>query len=286
MIDRLPRLAGDLLEEWVLTPDGAARHGSHSLVVPVRTAEGEPAVLKVTSTGGEESRFEHLVLQRWGGRGAVRLLRADPRRRALLLDRAGPEDLRDHWDVQACEVVAGLYARLHGPALPQLPPLTTYVERWTDRLAALPRSAPLPHRLVEQAVSLGRAFVDDPASTGRIVHGDLHYAHVLAGPAGEWLAISPKPLSGDPHYEPAPMLWNRFEELVGPGSGQSVRTGVRQRFHTLVDVGGLEEDRARDWVVVRMLARACSSLHQPGGPTPADEDRITTCVTIAKAVQD
>ena len=63
--------------------------------------------------------------------------------------------------------MAGLYARLHVPALPQLRPLTSYVERWTDDLGRLPRSAPIPRRLVEQAVSLGRDLVADPASAAR-----------------------------------------------------------------------------------------------------------------------
>ena len=63
--------------------------------------------------------------------------------------------------------------------------------------------------------------------------------------------IDPKPMSGDPHYELAPMLWNRYDELAG-----DVRDGLRRRFHTLVDHAGLDEDRARDWVVVRMVLNA------------------------------
>ena len=58
----------------------------------------------------EESEHEHLALRHWDGRGAVQLLRADPHRRALLLDRLRPEDLTEIWDLEACEVVAGLYA--------------------------------------------------------------------------------------------------------------------------------------------------------------------------------
>ncbi len=119
----------------------------------------------------------------------MRLLRADPGRRAMLLERLDPTDLADIWDVEACEVVGGLYADLHVPAPPQLRTLTSYVGRWTERLAALPRDAPLPRRLVEQAVSLGRELVADPASVGTMIHGDLHYENVLGstrpeGPAG------------------------------------------------------------------------------------------------------
>ena len=131
----------------------------------------------------------------------------------MLLERLHQRDLTELWDLEACEIVAGLYARIHVPALPQLRPQTAYVERWTDDLARLPSNAPIPHRLVEQAVSLGRDFVSDPASVGTMIHGDLHYENVLAADREPWLVIDPKPTSGDPHYEVAPLLWNRWEEL-------------------------------------------------------------------------
>lgn len=249
-------LVAELLEEWQLTPDGEPTG-----VVPVRTAGGRPAVLKVGA-----AEHEHLVLQHWHGNGAAQLLRADPRRAALLLERLHPEDLRDHWDVEACEIVAGLYTRLHVPAPPQLPRLSEAVVRWTAGLVG----TALPRRLVEQAVALGRGFATDDATDGLLLHTDLHYGHVLAGDREPWLAIAPEPLSGDPHYEVAPLLWNRWDELDG-----DVRRGVRARFHAAIDAAMLEEDRARDWVVLRAVLRAAE--------VPA---WATRCIAIAKSVQD
>jgi streptomycin 6-kinase len=285
-VDGLPALVEGLLEEWQLTTDGWMMHGFVALVVPVRTTSNRPAVLKV-SFPDEESEHEHLALQHWHGRGAVQLLRADPHRSAMLLERLHPERLDDVSDLGACEVVAGLYAQLHVPALPQLRLLTAYVDRWADDLAALPRGAPLPRRLVEQAISLSRDFVSDPSSTGTLVHGDLHYENVMAADRQDWLAIDPKPVSGDPHYEVAPMLWNRFDELATT-TGQGVRSGVRARFHTLVDHAGLDEQRARDWVVVRMMDNACWRLRDESGTERIgpDEEYLTMCIAIAKAVQD
>jgi len=275
-VERLPKLAGGLLEEWQLSVDGSPSNGYCSLVLPVRTTGGRPSVLKI-GFPGDESEHEHLALQHWHGQGAVELLRADPHRSAMLLERLHPENLNDLWDLEACEIVAGLYGRLHVPAPPQLRTLTSYIERWGGDLAGLPRNAPVPRRLVEQALSLGRDFVADPASTGTMIHCDLHYENVLAGDREPWLVIDPKPVSGDPHYELSPMLWNRMEELEG-----DLRNGLRRRFHTLVDAAGLDERRARDWVVVRMIHNALWHLQDGGGP----DDYLTGCIAIAKAVQD
>lgn len=264
----------ELLAEWELTPSGPTRQGRTAVLVPV----GE-AVLKV-SAPDDGAEHEALALQRWGGRGAVRLLRADPHRRALLLERLPGPDLGEVWDVEACQVVAALYASLHVPAPPQLRTLTAYVARADAALGELPREAPLPRRLVQQARALTRDLLADPDSVGTLVHTDLHYANVLAAERADWLVIDPAPLSGDPHYEPAPMLWHRWEEVVASGD---VREAVRRRFHALVDTADLDEHRARDWVVVRMVHLALGELRRPGDP---DQDRLTRCVAVAKAVQD
>jgi streptomycin 6-kinase len=286
-LDGLPRLVTELVEEWELTYDGEPRHGFGALVLPVRTAAGRPAVLKV-SFPHEEAEHEALGLQAWHGDGAVLLLRADPRRWALLLERLHAEtDLTALWDLEACEVVAGLYGRLHVRPLPQLRRLSSYVERWTERLAALRAGAPVPRRLVDQAVALGRDLTADADTDARMIHGDLHYENVLAGDREPWLVIDPKPMAGDPHYEVAPMLWNRWQEVLDSGH---VRDAVRRRFHTVVDAAMLQEDRARDWVVVRELHNVLWTIEDAVAddrPLTADDRRwITTSVTVAKAVQD
>ena len=257
------------LDQWELRRDGEPSHGSGSMVLPVRTSDGTPAVLKI-SFPDAASEHEHLVLRRWGGNGAVRMLSADPPRHAILLERLHAQSLSTLSDVDACEVVADLYRRLHVPALPQLRTLTSYLEQWTRDFEVLPRGAPIPHRLVEQAVSLGRELADVPARQRRPRQSPLRKRarrrpRTVAGDC-------PQPVNGDPHYELAPMLWNRWDELSG-----HFRDGVRRRFYTLVDAAGFDEERARAWVVVRVMQEATRELANP--------TLLTKYVALAKAVQ-
>lgn len=265
-----------LLAQWELRPEGAATHGSGSQVLPVRTTDGVPAVMKI-SRPDAGSEHAHLVLRRWDGSGSVRMLRADPHRRALLLERLLPPTLDTLPDIEACQVVAGLHRRLHVPAMPQLRSLAEHVERWSRDFDSLPRSAPIPRRLVEQASALSRELTDHPTGDDVVLHGDLHYGNVLAGLREPWLAISPKPMNGDPHYELAPMLLHRWDELAG-----RIRDGLQARFYALVDGAGLDEERARAWVVVRVVHDAIRELVHGAR---ADADVLTRCVTLAKAVQ-
>ena len=59
---------------------------------------------------------------------------------------------------------------------------------------------------------------------------------------------------------------------------------MRRRFHAVVDAAGLDEGRARDWVVVRMLHQVLWELEDR--TRALDHDRLTTCIAVAKAVQE
>ncbi|ONI76637.1 aminoglycoside resistance protein [Kribbella sp. ALI-6-A] len=281
-LDRLPRLVQDLLGEWELTVDGSSAYGNCAVVVPVLTRAGEAAVLKVQFPHWE-AETEHLALQAWGGRGAVRLLRADPRRFAMLLERLSARDLTGVDDREACEIVGTAYSKLHVAAGPQYRTLSGELERWIEDFRALPASAPVPHRYVEQAISLASDFAADPATDGRLIHTDLHYENMLAGDREPWLVIDPKPLSGDPCYEVAPLLWNRWDEVVASGD---IRFRVRSRFYAAIDAAELDEDRTRDWVIVRQMLNVLWTLKDAGTDESLPQDWLTRNIAIVKAIQD
>lgn len=58
----------------------------------------------------------------------------------------------------------------------------------------------------------------------------------------------------------------------------------------MIDAAELDEDRARDWVVVRMVLNAHWSIEdarRADRSLATDEDAwITRCIAVAKAVQD
>jgi streptomycin 6-kinase len=274
-----PALVAALCRDWELRVDGSAMAGETASVVPVRTPDGEPAALKV-GWPHPEAEHEHLALRTWAGNGTVRLLRADPRRSAMLLERADPgHDLHRLPVREACEIVAGLYPRLHRPAIPQLTRLSEHAARWTTTLAELRDLDVVPRRFVDQAGSLARGFADDRDTDGILLHTDLHYANVLAAQREPWLVIDPKPMSGDPAYEVAPMLWNRWDEAVADGDP---RGATLERMFTLVDLAGLDEDRVRAWVVVRMMVNVAWAV---SSAAPDVATWITQAVTLVKAVQ-
>lgn len=267
--DALPHLLADVLSEWELGVDGPVAYGQCALVVPVRGPEG-PAALKL-GWPHQDGAHEHLALRAWAGRGAVGLLRADPRRSVLLLERLTTEDLGDLWDEEAVGVVAGLYADLHTAPLPQVPSLGPWAAEILDRPAA--RS--LPRRFVDQARATLRAL-GSSTHQDRLLHGDLHYGNVLSD-GTDWVAIDPKPLTGHPAWEVAPLLYNRTEEM---GTGSSLRWSVRRRVEVACEVAGLDEDLVRPVCALREVVGAVWATEDGAA------DRVSLAVSLVKALGD
>ncbi|GAA2601658.1 hypothetical protein GCM10010399_35540 [Dactylosporangium fulvum] len=88
-LDALPSTLAGICAEWGLVA-GPPFELSFHYVAPVTCSDGTPAVLKLGVPGADSLRFEAAALAAFDGRGAVRLLRADVARAALLLERVTP----------------------------------------------------------------------------------------------------------------------------------------------------------------------------------------------------
>ncbi|MBB2890892.1 aminoglycoside phosphotransferase family protein [Flexivirga oryzae] len=271
---RLPHWTAECADAWDLRADGPVWHGVCAVVIPCHRA-GEPVVLKI-SWPHEEARLEHLALQHWAGRGAVRLLAADPSHWAMLLEPLQHDrNLNDVNLLEACEVIGGLMRRLDRPATPQFTRLSDEIDRW---IPLCRNGSPLvPRRLTEQAASTLEGLRD--GCDGRLVHQDLHFENVLAGEREPWLAIDPKPLSGEWAFAVAPLLWNRWTEAT---RADNLRAHLRLRLGVVAEAAGIDEDRALAWSLVRLVTNA---LWEAQEPHPGQTE-LSQWITVAKAMTE
>lgn len=267
------------MARWGLSVDlgRPVRHGECALVVPVLRGS-ESAVLKVTWPHRDAAQ-EHLALRAWSGRRAVRLLAADPGSWSLLLQPLDGGDLLDEPIEAACAVIGGLLTDLAIPAPGWARPLSAQVAELREQLmGAGVVPSPLPRRFVEQACSLAGDLLGEPTIDATLLHADLHYENVLAGPEpGGWTAIAPKPLAGDPAYGVWPALNNRWDEL-GRELGE-IRWRIHCRLGWICDAAGLDEDRASAWAIVRTVQDGLCLHHLD----PRVD--LTRVVTLLKALQ-
>ncbi|MGW0755067.1 aminoglycoside phosphotransferase family protein [Streptomyces sp. NPDC002814] len=243
----LPDLTADFLARWQLTVDGRPMHGVGALVVPVVRADGTAAVLKLQLLD-EESEGEPVALRIWDGDGAVRLLDHDPATGTMLLERLDEKRMLSHLGDtrEAVLIIARLLAHLTSvPAPHGMRRLGDIAQAMLDQTPWALQRIPDPEarHLVADCASAVREVVDEPGD--RLLHWDLHDENVLASDRAPWLAIDPKPLSGDPGFELWPALDNRFDA-----------DDIVWRFDAMTDVLGLDQARARAWTLGRLLQNA------------------------------
>ena len=264
-LERLPSLVAECEHRWSLEAGSPFDGLSVNWVAPamVRGAEAS-AVLKLAFPHDKEFVTEAAALETFDGRGAVRLLRLDLERGAMLLEgcEPGASLLTVDDDVEATAIAARVMERLWRPAPPGHP--FPFVSDWARGLARLRRrygggTGPLPAGLVEEAEALFARLIpsqDEPL----LLHGDLHRANVLSARREPWLAIDPKGLVGEPAYDAATLLREPSQLLEAPRPGVI----LERRLERLSADLGLERARLRGWALAQSVLAACWSLEDVG----------------------
>ena len=223
----LARIAQEVAVEWGVELGQPFALARYSYVA----SAGEDAVLKVTPPEDDESDEEADALELWAGDGAVRLLRRDRDRRALLVERARPgTDLAGLPEDDATRIAVEVGLRLWRPAGAPFRWIGDWVPRW---LEAEPGGLTQLARELYSSLDVGRET---------LVHGDFHHQNILARGDG-WAAIDPKPMLGEREYDVASFLWNplpcrlRLEHL--------------EARLTAFSAAGLDEERIRIWTLIR-----------------------------------
>jgi streptomycin 6-kinase len=224
----LEQLAGAVAAEWNVVLGPRFELARYSFVA----AAGAEAVLKVTPPEDDESDEEGDALELWSGDGAVRLLRRDRTRRALLVERARPgTDISALPEDEATRIAVDLALRLWKRGQSPFRSIHDHVPRWLANAAGHPL-APMARELYER--------LDRRDET--LVHGDFHHHNILASSRGH-LAIDPKPMLGEPEYDVPSFLWNPIPYRM--------ELDLTERRLAAFAAAGLDQERMRHWAVIR-----------------------------------
>ena len=259
-LERLPDLVADVSRRWGLTIAEAPYEGGVcGWVAPVRHPGGD-AVLKV-SWPHPEAQTEAAALRWWNGAGAVRLLAEDGEAWTMLLERCEPgTPLRDAGlpTEQGLEIGAELLGALWGRGLPPgddpyFASMQQVCDGWADQAAqradeygSMLRTLGTDPGILALGIELLRTL---PRSADRqvVVHGDFNPGNLLAAQRAPYLAIDPKPMVGDPSYDP----WSLVAQLEWPFRLADAAAVVRQRIGRLAERLSLAPERIAAWGVAR-----------------------------------
>jgi len=263
-LDRLPGIAADVERRWSLTPGRPFARLSYNYVVPVTCDDGTSAVLKLSFPGDKEFKTEAAALGIFAGRGAVRLLRLDPERGAMLLERCEPGTALDRVadDGEATSAAAGVLRRLWRPAPPERPfPRVSDWARGFERLRGRYEggTGPMPAALVGEAETLFEWLLRTQAEPV-LLHGDFHHDNVLRSRRGGWLAIDPKGVVGEPAYDAATLL----REPPGLIRSPDARRTITRRLNRISEELAFDRERLRGWAFAQAVLAAYWGLEDSG----------------------
>ena len=229
-LDRLPSLIEEACRGWDIEIAGEPYEGGVcGWVAPVRGASGE-AVLKV-SWPHAEAATEAVALRWWDGAGTVRLLAEGSDAWTMLLERCEPgTPLRDvglpneRGLAIGAELLNALWSKGAPPGDgPRFDSMAQVCDEWAqgaerraERYRASLRALGTDPGILTLGIELLRGL---PRSSDRqvVVHGDFNPGNLLAASRAPYLAIDPKPMLGDPAYDP----WSLVAQL---GDRQVART--------------------------------------------------------------
>ena len=105
------------------------------------------------------------------------------------------------------------------------------------------RTEPLDKRLVDKAEKLFAELLTSSAEPV-LLHGDLHHDNVLLTEQGQYLAIDPKGVLGEPCYEVGAFLRNPLPKFL---ERENPRMSMRRRIDEIVDRLGFDRQRVTGW---------------------------------------
>jgi streptomycin 6-kinase len=263
----LANTIAELAKRWSLQADSLKPFSTefglpNNFVAGATLNDGTPVVLKVTGYHDELSN-EIAALQLWNGNGAARLLQFDLDRHAVLLERIQPGVMLADvaaYDDDAVQITADLLRQLWIPRADGLRSLDSWCDAYRRNHTALMAGVEgFPKALFSRADALRRELLES-TSKPVALHGDMHHYNVLQSDRAGWLAIDPKGLFGDRHFDVCQFLRNPLRPVSPPDN--------RRRLDRFSDLLQLDRQRLSHWALVHAVLDACWSFEEGGDFRP------------------
>lgn len=245
-LDGLPAALRDLERRWSFELGAPFEVGvSCAWVAPVSLLGGASAVLKL-GMPHMEAAHEQQGLRFWNGDPTVRVLNADEKTGAMLLERCEPGmALGVLPEPEQDVVIAGLLRRLWRtpPAPHPFRPLAAMTEAWSEETLADIKRWP-DRGLVREGLRLFEEL-RRTAPVEVLLATDLHAGNVLRSQRQPWLVIAPKPFVGDPAYDVTQHLFNCDARM---------RSDPQGTIRRIANLACLDPERVRLWTFARSAA--------------------------------
>lgn len=226
-----------LEQDWEISIGPALPGSTAAFVAEATTADGDIVILKVNSTGAEAGRHEAEMLGHAAGKGYAELLRHDPPRRAMLLEKLGERlDMLELPFGQQIDIICATLLKAWMPAPIDLT-WPTGADRANDLAQTIltlwsAASQPCSQAVIDTALMYcrDRAATYHPENAV-LAHGDPHSANILVVPDTsnpvQFKFINPDGLAIEPAHDLGVLLRAWDEGISGRHAHDIARSHAR-----------------------------------------------------------
>jgi streptomycin 6-kinase len=263
-IANLPATIEALVKYWNLSHFISIDNQSFNYVAKAMANINQAVVLKI-SCDAKSMTNEIQALKHFNGQGSIQFIDYHSKYHALLLQQAIPGiTLKALYPTQI-EYVMNCYVdtmrKLHSKHLSSKHSYS-HIGEWLRAIDRLIPSKPCPVHLLEKAIFLKNTLLAS-MSKPIFLHGDLHHDNILKN-NDDWLAIDPKGVVGEPEFEIAAFDFMYIAELA---NNPDIKAIFDARINLLAHKSGLNAQRIKDWVFVRLILMAAWHIEDHGDPS-------------------
>jgi streptomycin 6-kinase len=263
-IDNLPAILKALTNNWSLSEITPVSNMTFNYVAKAILNAKEPVILKI---GYDEQSIinEKQALASFGLNGSIKFIDYSSQYNALLLQQAIPgitlkSLYRDNPDyVMNCYVETMQKLHYQQQLFEESNP--AHIADWLKALDK-PSLKQIPATLLNKAIDLRNKMLASPKPL-IFLHGDLHHDNILKH-GNEWLSIDPKGVIGEAEFEIAAFDFMYISELTAT---VDVKNRFKKRVELLAQKSGLDAQRIKDWVFVRLILMASWFIEDNGDPS-------------------
>lgn len=264
----LEQTAQAYLQKWNLSSEGPVNNLSYNYVMKVNDSEGTPLILKL-GVPNFDTRNEIVTLKAYDGNGCAKLLKSDPEKGVMLLERLVPgRMLSEEMDeMLVVETFIKVWKAIRRP-IPNgtsTPSLIHWFEGLQRYRKYFP-NGPISQEHIQLADDFFQQVIDSSAGS-ELLHGDLHHENILYSEEQGWMAIDPKGVAGDPYFDVISFLVNQLESKTDP------KSILKLRIDTMSEQLGLDRQRLLKAAVALGTLYACWGIEDQ-----ADWETTYQCV--------
>lgn len=264
-LNKLPSVVEELQSHWDLSGITPVNNMTCNYVAKAITKHKQDVIIKIGCD--KQSIFEEKqALIYFDEQASIKLLDFNEKHNALLLHQARPGiTLKEIYPINK-EIVIDIYAatmhKLHDKLMMDKVDFL-FIADWLNAIDKAPTNQ-MTHSLFQKAIHLKNELLLS-SENRNVLHGDLHHDNILKN-GEDWLVIDPKGIIGEPEFEAAAFDFIHQTEL---NSSQDISSLFTLRAEKLAQKAGLNVQRLKDWVFVRLILSAAWSIEDHGDPSLA-----------------